>query len=122
MPDLTAREAALHKIKTGDIFRADGNQSGPLICLTTSVTETTIHARTVTHGLEFTFDRRTGVGTEPKYSIDGTITSVAPVPPDIYDALISLDFKRDNWDGPLSKEQKRALLFIADFYPENPIG
>lgn len=121
MSELTAREAALRGIKMGDIFRADGDQSGPLICLATLITESTIHARTVTHGLEFIFDRRTGIGKEPKYSIGGTITSVAPVPPDIYDALISLDFKRKNWDGPLSAEQKRALLFIANFYPKNPI-
>jgi len=120
MSQSTARESALHQIKTGDIFHAAGDRAS-LICLATSITEATIHARTVTHGLEFKFDRRTGVGRELKYSMSGTIDSVAPVPPAIHDALLSLDFKRDNWDGPLSEEQKRALLFVSYFYPENPI-
>ena len=121
MPELTKREMALRKIKSGDIFHADGDHGGPLICLATSITETTINARTVTHGLEFKFDRRTGVGKEPEYSIGGTIDSVASVPADIYEALISLDLKRTNWDGPFSAEQKRALIFTSRFYPENPI-
>ncbi|HTR86601.1 MAG TPA: hypothetical protein VMI56_19115 [Reyranella sp.] len=112
----------MSKIKMGDIFHAANKQgTTSLICLATSITETTIHARTVTHGLEFMFDRLTGVGKELEYSMSGTIDSVAPLPPDIYDALMSLDLKRQNWDGPLSEEQKRALIFVSYFYPENPI-
>jgi hypothetical protein len=119
---LTPREQALRGIKMGDIFHAKGNHGGPLICLATSITESTINARTVSHGLEFKFDRRTGLGKEPKYSIEGTIDSVARLPQDIHDALISLDVKnRSKWDSPLSTEQKRALIFTSHFYPEHPI-
>ncbi len=122
MPRLTQREIALRNIRMGDIFHADGDHGGPLICLATSITETTINARTVSHNLKFKFDRRTGVGKEPEFSIGGTIDSVARLPPDIYEALISLDVKnRSKWDSPLSAEQKRALIFTSHFYPEHPI-
>ncbi len=119
---MTDRERVLWSIKVGDIFRATGDHGGPLICLTTAITETAIHARTVTHQLEFTFDRRTGVGQEDEFSIKGTIDSVAPLPPEIHETLLGLDHKnRTPVEGPLTENQKKALLFIAKFYPAHPI-
>ncbi len=119
--ELTPRERALRNIKVGDIFHADGSHGGPLICLATSITETTINARTVTQGYEFKFDRRTGIGGGPEHSAKGFIDSVAPLPPDIREALLSLDLKRKNWDGPLTPDQKRALIFTSHYYPANPL-
>lgn len=121
MPEPTRRETALRKIKAGDIFHGEGDHGGSLICLATSITETTINARTVTHQLEFKFDRRTGLGQEPEYSIKGVIDSVAPLPPEIYDAFIGLDARSKNEKGPLTEAEKKALLFVAKFYPQNQI-
>lgn len=121
--DFTPKEKALRNIKTGDIFHADGHHGGSLICLATSITDSTINARTVTHQLEFTFDRRTGVGEDLKYSMKGTIDSVAPLPSDIHAALVGLDarFQR-KLEGPPTDLEKRALRFVDDFYPAHPIS
>lgn len=119
---MTPREKALRDIKMGDMFHAEGDHGGSLICLATSITESTIYARTVTHQLEFKFDRRTGVGKEDLYLIEGTIDSVAPVPADIYEALVGLDRRYRARDNPrLTEAEKRALLFVAKFYPAHPI-
>jgi hypothetical protein len=72
----TSRQVALRNIKIGDIFHAEGDNGGSLICLATSITGTVIYARTVTTQWDFKFDRRTGVGKEDKHSIQGTIDSV----------------------------------------------
>jgi hypothetical protein len=116
------REKALRSVRVGDIFYALTRQDkAPLICLTTEVTETTICGRTVTQGYDFTFDRRTGEGSGFAGATRATILSVEKVPAEIHEALLSLDRKRLNWDGPLSVAQKRALVFIADFYPAHPL-
>jgi hypothetical protein len=64
------------------------------------------------------------------------IDSVAPLPPDIHEIMLSLDRKgrdaehRDaenpdrEWkpgDNPLTEEQKRGLLFVYDFYRTHPL-
>ena len=119
---MTPREKALRDIKMGDIFHAEGDQGQSLLCLATSIAETTINARTVTHQLEFNFDRRTGRGQEPKYSIKGTIDSVEPLPAEMYEALIGLDRRYRAGDGPkLSAAEKKALIFVYDFYDAHPI-
>jgi hypothetical protein len=116
------REKALGNIGIGDLFNAAGDHGAALICLATSITETTIYARTVTQQFEFKFDRRTGVGKEDKYSIGGIINSVEPLPSDIYEALIGLD-RRHQARGSLrlTKEEIRALTFLDDFYDAHPI-
>jgi len=119
---MTSREKALRSIKIGDLFNAEGDHGGPLICLATSITETTVYARTITHQWDFKFDRRTGLGKEDKYSIGGRINSIEPLPSDIYEALIGLDRRYRAGDDPkLSKEEIRALLFLDDFYEAHPI-
>jgi hypothetical protein len=119
---VTPREAALHGVRVGDIFYAlSRRDKAPLICLTTAVTETTICGRTVTQGYDFTFDRRTGEGSGLAGATRATILSAEKLPPEMHEALLSLDRKRLNWDGPLSAAQKRALVFIADFYPAHPL-
>ena len=77
------------------------------------------------------FDRATGVELD-----DGQIVidSVAPLPDDIHEIMLSIDrlfreaeyrhAEEPDWEPPEdhfhhSKNQIRALLFIADFYPKN---
>lgn len=119
---MTLREKALRSIKIGDIFHGVGDKSPSLLLLATSITETTINARTVTHQLEFKFDRRTGVGLEPKYGVLGTIDSVQPLPSEIYEALIGMDRRyHPGYDPKLTEAEKKALIFVYDFYDAYPI-
>ena len=123
----TERERALRKIAVGDIFHASAPVTASYICLTLEVTKDTIRARRVTTQTEHEFDRATGIeGPEDNPTI---IDSVAPLPADIHEIMLSLDRKYGAKDPPklfseearLTKEQQRGLLFVADFYPEHPI-
>src|SRR5271167_750854 len=131
---MTDREAALRRIAAGDIFSAEGSSGSTRICLTMSVTETTILARNIPTQAIYEFDRRTGVAVRyfsstPYYY---TIDSVAALPVDIRDILLGLDRKYregeyrraedPQWEPPpeevgLTEEQRRALRFVSDFYP-----
>jgi hypothetical protein len=132
------RELALTKISAGDLFHASATNGASLLCLTISVTATTILARNVATQIIYHFDRHTG---HARWNVHGTIydckiDSVAPLPPDIHAILLDLDRKgRDveyqraadpGWEMPpgqarLTEEEKRGLLFVSHFYPENPI-
>ena len=99
---------------------------------------TTILARNVATQIIYLFDRRTG---HAQWNVQGmiydcAIDSVAPLPPDIHEILLGLDRKgRDveyrraadpDWEMPLGQarltaEEKRGLLFVSHFYPENPL-
>ena len=134
----TDREMALNAIKVGDIFHAEASSGASLLCLTMAVTDTQIQARNVATQIIYDFDRRTGFadwfvyGTHYTCSID----SIAPLPPDIHEILLSLDQKYreceyrlaedPDWESApgeshLTKEQIRGLLFVADFYPANQL-
>jgi len=103
-----------------------------------SVTGTTIQARAVTTQEIIEFDRRTGVADHRfrSASYRYVIDSVAPLPADIHDIMLSLDRRyreseyrwaeNPDWkptleDTRLTKEQIRGLLFVSDFYKANPI-
>jgi hypothetical protein len=119
---MTPREAALFAVKQGDIIHGTSPKGASLICLVTSVTESEIHARTVTHQLSFIFDRRTGHGEEPEHSMKGIIDSVARLPADIHEAIVRFDQRyHAGDDGPPRPEERRALKFTDDFYPEHPL-
>ena len=128
---MTEREAALRRIAVGDIFHAslrpDGGPS--YICLTLQVHEDRIFARRTTIQSVHWFDRKTGAEID-----DDTvaINSVEPLPEDIREIVLGLDqkYREDeyrraedpNWAPPegssrLTPDQRRAILFIADFYP-----
>ncbi len=122
MPASAGREKALHNIQVGDLFNVDGNHGAPITCLATAITDTTIHARSIAHQVDFKFDRKTGVGKGEKYSLGGTIDSVEPLPPDINEALIGLDRRfRAGSEAKLSRAEFRALIFIDSFYKAHPI-
>ena len=119
---MTERERALHDIRPGDLFHVDGDHGYPIPCLATALTDTTILARSITHQMNIEFDRRTGIGKGESFGLGGKIASTAALPPDIHRALMGLDHRYRTTDpGPLSKAELRALVFIDDFYPANPL-
>ncbi len=102
------------------------------------VNEATILARNIPTQAIYEFDRRTGIAVRyfSSRAVYYTIVSVARLPHDIHEIFLELDEKyRDgeyrraedsNWEGSpaelaLTEEQKRAHLFIGDFYRTNPL-
>jgi hypothetical protein len=114
-------------LSVGDIFHADSPNGAHLICLTTSVTETTIHARSVTNDQYMEFDRKTGAGmvTWRERKTPCTIYSTSPLPEDIHNIILEMDRKTrsaeasENWSAQdeskpwLNEEERRALLYVA---------
>jgi hypothetical protein len=105
--------------------------------LVTAVTGESIVARTVTTQVSFTFDRTAGRSESwepPVYfqkagePLVAAIDSIAPLPSNIYNALLALDrhhrlgqFSNKPNRSHLTEEHKEALLFVAKHYPENPL-
>lgn len=132
------RITLLSKIAVGDMFHANASNGASLLCLAMAVTATTIQARNVATQIIYDFDRRTGLA---EWFVFGkryicTIDSVATLPQDIHEIMLSLDQKyregeyRDAEDperelqpgeAALTKEQIRGLLFVSEFYPANPL-
>ncbi len=130
---MTDRETALGKVDVGDIFHARSPNGASLVCLATSVSETTIHARRITTQEDVQFDRKTGVASGIG-AVQSRIDSVAPLPADIHDVLVELDRKygalmeldeqsrlEDLERLKLTSAEKRALLFIDSYYSANPV-
>jgi hypothetical protein len=130
---MTEREAALKKISVGNMFHASMPGGGSYPCLTLQVRDEAIFARRVSTQSVHWFDRTTGVDIDdPRLVID----SVAPLPDEVQEIMLSIDLlfreaeyrsaEEPDWEPAedhfhLSKDQIRALLFIAKFYPENPL-
>ncbi len=114
------RQNKLWTLAVGDIFHGEGSNGASLICLVTAMTAATIHAHTMTTQFDLEFDRVTGVckwGTGT-----GIINSIAPLPADIRETLLGLDQRYlSGGEGRLSDAEKRALIFVASFYPANPV-
>lgn len=119
------RASAISKLVVGDIFHAQCPSGASLICLVESVTDATIGARTVTHQLKVEFDRRTGVENGGHGETSCNIDSITPLPPDIHNVMLGMDRKMrlepDIAKHKLNDEEKRALIFIASYYPSNPL-
>jgi hypothetical protein len=121
------RAVALKNIAVGDIFHASATNGASLICLTMSVTATTIQARNVATQIVYHFDRQKGVADWTVFSklYVCTIDSVAPLPADIHAIMLDIDRREiesrklplDARDPGLNEEEKRALLFVSYFYP-----
>ena len=120
MPD---RKTALAKLAVGDIFHGESTSGASLICLVTSVTEETIMARTMTTQLSFQFDRRTGIAQWGAELNLCSIDSTAPLPMEIHNVLLGLDQRYRLGQEPerfrLTDAEKRALVFVASYYPAN---
>lgn len=116
-------------------FHASATNGASLLCLTMSVTGSTIQARNVATQIIYDFDRRTGIAdwyVSWEHYIC-TIDSVAPLPADIHEIMLSIDRKgregeyreAEDPDGPweytLTDEERRGLLFISYFHPAFPL-
>lgn len=119
------RKAALVNLAIGDIFHAESPNGASLICLVTSLTDTSIRARTVTTQLCLQFDRRTGIAEWGDQSVPCTIDSVAPLPADIHDIILGIDVKfrseHETEQLKLNDAEKRALLYVDSHYSSNQL-
>jgi hypothetical protein len=122
-------------LTVGDIFHADSPNGAHLICLATSVTETTIHARSVTNDQYMEFDRKTGAGivTWRERKTPCTVYSTSPLPEDIHSIILEMDRKTRLAERPtdrstqdeaqpwLNDNERRALLYVAKHHrPKHP--
>jgi hypothetical protein len=116
-------EDKLSHVNIGNIIHGGYGVTGSAICLVTSLTDEAIFARTVTTQWDLVFDRRSG--TAVCGSSVCRLDSIAPLPIEIYDALLDIDRKYRLGNAPegsrLLDHEKRALIFVADFYPANPL-
>lgn len=120
---MSARSVALENVKVDDMIQAEGSNGGSFICLVTDVTETHILARTVTHQICLQFDVERGAAKVPGHNIVCTINSIAPLPRDVYDALLGIDERYRTSTDPdrarLSEGERRALIFAARHYVDS---
>jgi len=131
---MTEREIALGRIAVGDIFHARTASGASFICLALKVNDKTILARRVTTQSVHEFNRRTGI--EDLDGVPLTIDSVARLPADIEEIMLSLDrkYREDEYrraedpewkmsahDARLTTDEIRGLLFVGKFYTDNPI-
>jgi hypothetical protein len=129
------RATLLSKLVVGDIFHAAGSHRPSLICLTMSVTEAIIRARTVTTQFHFDFDRKTGIAEFSARTIgipewgdeieSCTIDSITPLPVEIHNVMLAIDRKsrleRDPERVKVTSDELRALRFVHFFYPSYPL-
>lgn len=122
---MTDRETILLKLDVGDIFHGEAPNGASLICLVLRIDESIIHARTVTTQNYLQFDRRTGEAEWGNEGVVCAIDSVAPLPVDIHNVILGIDRKyrleHDEERFKLNDAEKRALIYIASYYPENPL-
>jgi hypothetical protein len=112
----------IKNLTVGDIFHVERPNGIRLICLVTSVTDTTIYARSAVSDQSFELDRQTGIGIVILQGQQSpcAIYSTAPLPGDIHNTILGLDRKmrleEDHERAKLTKTEKQALLYIADNY------
>src|SRR5258708_3197311 len=121
------RKDQLARLVVGDIFHAHPSspEGASLICLVVSVTESTIHARTVTTQMQTEFDRQTGEGVWGDDRVPCTIDSTAPVPVEVHNVMLGLDRKNRLERIPerfkLNDVEIKALLFLDAHYSSDPL-
>ena len=124
---LRDRKDQLARLVVGDIFHAHPSspEGASLICLVVSVTESTIHARTVTTQMQTEFDRQTGEGVWGDDRIPCTIDSTAPLPVEVHNVLLGLDrrsrLERIPERFKLTDAENRALSFLTAHYASDPL-
>lgn len=123
---MTRREDALRKIAVGDFFRTTSPNQASLPCLALEVTTDSIRARSIASRFDLKFDRTSGIAAFSEYerNVDCIIDSLAPLPPDVHRVMLGLDRKYaspSEESEKLTEDEKRALVFVARFYPQNPL-
>src|SRR5947209_3884243 len=83
-------ESGLRGLEIGDLFHARSPNGASMVCLVTAVSDTTISARRIHTQDDHQFDRRTGTELGEQ---NGRIGCVAPLPPEVHDALVAMDQK-----------------------------
>jgi hypothetical protein len=115
------RRSALASIASGDLFVADTDFGGRVICLALLVTATGILAKDICRGGELVFGRTTGVAAWPDVHYRpqsvSTIVSIARLPRPMRDTLVRYDRRSGSrvpsLAGPaLSKPEIRALSAV----------
>lgn len=121
---MTDRKTLLGSLIVGDVFHARSPRGAYLICLTVSVTETTIQARRVTTQEYFEFDRQTGI----EKCADGPVSridSVAPLPLAVLNVILGIDRKYrlecDPERHKLTDAEIKALVYAGPHYASNPL-
>ncbi len=123
------RRDALRRVALGDLFSADTEFGGTVLCLALAVTSDCIVARDIGRDGELRFDRASGVAPWPhdEGRTVSTIRSIAPLPPEVHETFLHYD-RRQRPGRPLTPEEiklteaeKQAFVFIYDFYPAHPI-
>jgi hypothetical protein len=115
----------LGRLTVGDVFHASSRPDGPsLICLTVSVTETTIQARRITTQEDLEFDRQTGA----EKCDDGRVSridSVAPLPLAVLNVILGIDRKyrllQDPEQAKLTDAEIKALMYTGPHYASSPL-
>jgi hypothetical protein len=120
---MSDRTTILGSLSVGDIFHAESPNGASLICLVMSVTEDSIHARTVTTQRHLDFDRQTGIAKWGDDQVSCTIDSVSPLPIEIHNIMLGIDRKfrleREEDKLKLNDAEKHALVFIDSYYTLN---
>jgi hypothetical protein len=117
---------AIGNLTVGDIFHAASPNGERWICLVTSVTETTVQARSAVNDLLFEFDRQTGTGFAMwrDRKTPCAIYAMDPLPEDIHNIILEMDRKsrlveqnprlgKDETKPWLNDDERRALLYVA---------
>jgi hypothetical protein len=120
---------AIGNLTVGDIFHAASRIGERWICLVTSVTETTVQARSAVNDLLFEFDRQTGTGFAMwrDWKTPCAIYATDPLPADIHNIILEMDRKsrlveqdprlgEDETKPWLNDDERRALLYVAKHY------
>ena len=115
------RVSKLSRLVPGDIFHAECPSGASLICLVEAIANEKIEARRVTTQDHVTFELSTGLSLPDDGEARCTIDSIAPLPVDIHNVMLGLDRKMRLRFDKLNQAEKDALLFVADFYPANPL-
>ncbi|MDA3877126.1 MAG: hypothetical protein PF483_08555 [Halothiobacillus sp.] len=117
----------LRELNPGDIVHAKPPWGASLICVITSIDNISIHTRVVTTQFEYSFGLSNGLSLPPE-SEDWGIDSIARLPEEIHNVMLGLDKKfqtlrLESFGGEsvLTEEERRALLFVADYYPRHPL-
>jgi len=117
-------KSLLGRLVVGDIFHATCPNRASFICLVEAIANDRIVARRITTQECVDFELDTGLTLPASDDVRCAIDSVAPLPVAIHNDLLGLERKMRLCRGEkmrLNEEEKRALKFVADFYPANPI-
>lgn len=113
----------LSYLVVGDIIFGTWPDGGTLLCLITELSGGLIITRRLLSGGTIVFDAETGRKVKPENI--SYIASIAPLPLDIYQTFMNLDRRhrllQKEEDGLLTDVEKKALFWIADYYPANPL-